>query len=277
MRAMETRLPSGYFYGESLRSRNLAGFTLAETLYGSGQRLDRHSHEQSCFIIVLEGSFTESYGRRTRACSTSSVIFRPSDEVHADHFERAGGRCFNVQLELTWLSTVRERARVLEDSADFQGGAIFWLAMKLYREFRHADEVSPLVIEGLALEMLAEATRLNTHRASDTRAPRWLTEAMEIIRERFNEKLTVAEVASLVGVHPVYLAGVFRKFYHSTIGEYARRLRVEFACREIAASGASLSHIAAAAGFYDQSHFSKTFKSFTGMTPAEFRATHQRN
>jgi AraC family transcriptional regulator len=48
-------------------------------------------------------------------------------------------------------------------------------------------------------------------------------------------------------------------------------VRIEFARRELAASSASLSTIAAAAGFCDQSHFSRLFKQYTGVTPAEYR------
>jgi len=48
-------------------------------------------------------------------------------------------------------------------------------------------------------------------------------------------------------------------------------VRIEFARRELAGSSASLSAIAAEAGFCDQSHFSRLFKQYTGVTPAEYR------
>jgi AraC family transcriptional regulator len=82
----------------------------------------------------------------------------------------------------------------------------------------------------------------------------------------------LGEVAREVGVHPVHLAHEFRKFYRESVGEYARRLRLEAACRQIAQTNLSLSEIAANAGFYDQSHLSNTLKRHTGMTPAEFRS-----
>jgi len=50
-----------------------------------------------------------------------------------------------------------------------------------------------------------------------------------------------------------------------------RELRIDFA-REQLAGHAPLSDIAAAAGFYDQSHFSRCFKRHVGVTPAAYRS-----
>ena len=88
---------------------------------------------------------------------------------------------------------------------------------------------------------------------------------------------TLAALAREVGVHPVHLAHEFRRFYRESVGEYARRLRVERACAEMARSERPLSEIAADAGFYDQSHFTNVFKRHTGLTPAEFRSAARAN
>jgi AraC family transcriptional regulator len=132
------------------------------------------------------------------------------------------------------------------------------------------DEVSPLIIEGLSLEMIAETARRKSA-TTEGRRPRWLLHARDIIHSRFVECLRLAQIAEQVGVHPVYLASEFRKHFGCTIGEYVRKLRVEFACRRISESDSPLSDIAIAAGFSHQSHFSRTFKAVTGMTPAGYR------
>jgi len=74
-----------------------------------------------------------------------------------------------------------------------------------------------------------------------------------------------------VGIHPVHLAREFRRHYQCTIGEYVRRLKVEYACLQISVSEASLHQIALAAGFFDQSHFARTFKQIMGVTPGNYR------
>jgi AraC-like DNA-binding protein len=84
--------------------------------------------------------------------------------------------------------------------------------MKLYKEFRERDEASALAIEGLALEMLAEVSRRQV-RVSDRTPPRWLAQALELLREQFSEHLTITYLATSVGVHPVHLA---REFGSST-------------------------------------------------------------
>jgi AraC family transcriptional regulator len=66
---------------------------------------------------------------------------------------------------------------------------------------------------------------------------------------------------------------VFRTNVGCTPGEYVRRLRVEFACHRISSSDMPLIEIALEAGFSDQSHLTKNFKRYTGMTPARFRRT----
>ena len=121
------------------------------------------------------------------------------------------------------------------------------------------------------MEMFATVSRNQSN--LPTRQPqRWLVHAVEFLRESFTEHLTLTQVASVVGVHPVYLAREFRRFHRCTVGEYVRRLRVERACRQLSSSNESLAMIAAGAGFSDQSHLSRTFKRLIGMTPAQYRA-----
>jgi AraC-like DNA-binding protein len=69
----------------------------------------------------------------------------------------------------------------------------------------------------------------------------------------------------------VTLARAFRRRYHCTMGDYVRRQRIERAKQQLRNSRARLAEIAAANGFADQSHFSRLFRHYTGMTPSHFR------
>ena len=52
-----------------------------------------------------------------------------------------------------------------------------------------------------------------------------------------------------------------------------RDLRVEKACQLLAQTGDTLSDIALACGFCDQSYFTRVFRDARGMTPRQYRAS----
>jgi AraC family transcriptional regulator len=165
---------------------------------------------------------------------------------------------------------MREYSITLDRPAEFHGGAGPVLGLKLYNEFRTTDPTSRLAIEGLILELVAEACRIDNRRHINP--PAWLHQVQEILHERFRDAPPLRHIAKLVQIHPVYMATAFKAHFRCTIGEYVRRLRLEYACRELGQPGKSLAEIASAAGFADQSHLSRVFKQKLGVTPTEYRA-----
>ncbi len=125
-------------------------------------------------------------------------------------------------------------------------------------------------MEGLVLEILAEAARQPSP-VEERKPPPWLRRARELLHDRFAEKLSLGEIAAAIDVHPVHFARVFRRHHGCTPGDYIRRLRVEFASRQLASTEIPLVEIALMAGFPDQSGFTKTFRHLMRMTPGEFR------
>jgi AraC family transcriptional regulator len=262
--------PLGKFYGRVLEARPWNGLALSETSYAPDLTIPLHSHSHSLICVVLNGEFTERYGNRQRTCQPSTLTFHPEDEVHSETIHRGGARLFSIGLVSSWLERLSQYGLCLTDSFACQGGAAVTLGQRVYQEFRYPDEFSPLVVEGLVLEMLAVMTRKTK---AEPRRPRWLAAAQELLHARCREHLSLAEIAEAVGIHPVHLATTFRQHFACTIGNYQRRLRVDYAREELASTHLSLSEIAFAAGFGDQAHFSRVFKQITGLTPTEYRKT----
>jgi AraC family transcriptional regulator len=270
---MPLQLPPGSLYGETLRSHKVSSFDLSERVYPARFRTPSHSHKQALFCFVVQGDYTETYGGKTRECNQSALLFHPANETHAEHFHDSGGRSFIIEIAPEWLERVREYADVVDAPAEFHGGAHELLARRIYKEFTLMDGFSSLVIEGLMLEMIGETARHNAYNSkiSANMAPQWLQQARDLLHARFTERLTLAELARDVGVHPVHLAQAFHKSYQCTVGDYVRQLRIEYACRELVASETPIIQIALAAGFCDQSHFTRTFKRLVGVAPSQYR------
>ena len=267
---MELRIQESLSGGRIIKSHEVAGLRLVEGVYSAKTKVPKHSHQHAVFCVALTGMCNEVFAGKVRQYEASTVEFLPANQCHSLDFPSADTRSFSIDISTYWLDQAREFSLRMDHSVHCHGGLLNGLMMKIYGEFRHLDGASALAIQGLALEMLAAVSREPNMRARQPQ--RWLTNAVELLRESFTEHLTIAQVATAASVHPVYLAREFRRFHGCTIGEYIRRLRVERACRQLSSSNESLAAIAVSAGFSDQSHFSRTFKRLVGMTPAQYRA-----
>src|SRR5262249_1179040 len=153
------KLLTGSFYGKSTLRREVGGLVFTESAYREELRIPKHEHANAYFNLVLEGTYTEVCGGRARTLGPSALALHPCGEVHADHWHGPGGLIFHVEIPPSRLEQVRAYSPVLDSPAEFHGGLPIWLASRLYREHLRNDPVSPLAMEGLAFEVLAECTR----------------------------------------------------------------------------------------------------------------------
>ncbi len=142
-------------------------------------------------------------------------------------------------------------------------------AHRLRNEMAGGRAFSPLIAEGITLEMLGNLARANA--PVDKKPPVWLLRVVDKLNAEFTANISNDELAAEAGVHPVHLAAAFRRFYHQTIGEYVQNLRVARASKLLLKKEIPLSEIALSGGFSDQSHFTRVFKRLTGITPGAFR------
>jgi AraC family transcriptional regulator len=217
----------------------------------------------------LKGNYWEQFGRKRVNYKPLTAMFHPPGTTHLDEIGPHGGRFFGVEVKPVWMDRLRACLGAVDLDSSLHEGELAWLALRLYREHRQADACSMLTIEGLVLEMLALVGRMRE--VKEPHGPSWLARVMELLNEEFRSNLKVQEIANEVGVHPFHLSRVFRNVQRQTIGEYVQKLRVDYACKQLAQPDSDLASVALASGFADQSHFTRVFKNVTGMTPGAFR------
>lgn len=248
-----------------LTRSSVRGVELREIVYRE-HVIPRHSHATAGFCLVVDGDYEERYTRRTLACHARSVTFSPAGAVHANVFG-SRAHCLTIDLPASW--TERLESGRLQDPFETRGGALAWIGERLLREMHVQDDgAAPLIVEGLVLEMIGEAARA---RPRETPVSPAIRRVHELLHAHYRESLTLSDLATAAGRHPVYLASAFRRAYGETIGDCIRRLRIEHAARELRESHVPLAEVALAAGFANQSHFTRAFKRATGTTPAAYR------
>ena len=80
----------------------------------------------------------------------------------------------------------------LDQSFESRGGPLVGLAVRLLDEFKHPDAASPLIVEGLALQLLGPCGR---EARRDPAVPRWLLRVREALAERCTAPWTLAGVS----------------------------------------------------------------------------------
>jgi AraC family transcriptional regulator len=263
-RGSRRRLLDGPF-GTLLRRVELPASALTSTAYPPRLRLTPHAHVAAFLLFVRDGGFLEQHGQRSERCDRFTCIYRPAYDEHANEFDDGGAVLTAIDLSPAWLARLREagfggeRFRVRSPFVDQFGD-------RLDAELAAPDSMSEMVIESLVTEVIVFASRLARKSGNG-----WADRARRLIEEEFASPLSLAGIASAVGVHPVHLARQFRAAHGCTVGEYIRRMRVGFARRELAMTSKSMAEIAVSAGFSDHSQLTKTFKRLTGRTPTAYR------
>jgi AraC family transcriptional regulator len=257
---------TGGFYGSSVLEGDVGRFHLAERLYRPSQVIPRHVHARPYICFVLEGRYRERSFRTTTECGPSTLLIHPAGAVHSDRFEVDPARLLMLELDARWLSSLD--VPPLGTPAAFPGGPVAAFGSRIRREAMWRDDVSPLALEGLVLELLASAHREGKE-TGPRAAPAWLRGTRERLESSFRRPPSLAELASEAGVHPAHLTRMFRQHYRRSVGAYVREVRVRRA-KELLPK-IPLADVALACGFADQSHFTRTFRRLEGVTPTEFR------
>jgi AraC family transcriptional regulator len=263
----ENRLnPEQLFQGRAEQVRQVGSFLVSRYHYAPGIYLDDHLHGGAFVSVVISGRYQETCGPATVTCAQHTVLYHPPEEKHSNDF--AGGATI-LMLELEEAARaagVRERLLPCRSSLQEARG----LGLQIGRELGERCSTSDLIIESLALEMLGNC--LSRSRRDRQRTPAWLPKVIEIANDRYGERLTLADVAQRVGIHPMHLAPHFRRRLGCTFGEFLRRIRLSRAEQQLRRTKKALAEIAADCGFADQSHLTRLFAAAFGTTPGRYRS-----
>ncbi|MFE2376977.1 AraC family transcriptional regulator [Streptomyces sp. NPDC059398] len=93
-----------------------------------------------------------------------------------------------------------------------------------------------------------------------------------LLDERLVQGLTLREAAAEVHAHPAHLVRAFSGAYGITPHQYLTSRRVDLA-RGLLLQGQQPGEVAAATGFYDQSHLTRHFKRVVGIAPGRYART----
>ncbi|GGO96070.1 AraC family transcriptional regulator [Stakelama pacifica] len=96
-----------------------------------------------------------------------------------------------------------------------------------------------------------------------------VSRAIRLIRERFEERLRIGEIAAAAGMSESSLHAHFKSITRMTPIEFQKQLRLQEARRLMTSSGSSASEAGFAVGYDSPSQFSREYRRLFGLAPRQ--------
>jgi len=105
----------------------------------------------------------------------------------------------------------------------------------------------------------------------ETTVDRRVSAALELIHANLDKRISIAELARAVNMSRWRFCHVFKTEMSLSPSVYIGTLRMREAEKMLVETFLSVKEIRAELGSLDRTHFSRAFKKFCGLTPAQFR------
>ncbi|MFT4183330.1 MAG: AraC family transcriptional regulator [Rhizobium sp.] len=244
----------------------------------------RHKSAEECarstsLVYPYRGVFLRHVGRRDVVAEANQVVFfNGGQDYTISHPVEGGDACIDLAIDEALLEELapKEQAQTA-DALIFrrQRRRIDPRAQALLALLRHGlrrGAAETLEAETLALTLVRRSLGERTsHTAGATTGRQKLVDrAKLVLSSDLARRWTLADIASDVGVSPVYLTQVFQQVEGIPLYRYQLRLRLARAL-DLLGDYDDLTALGLDLGFSSHSHFSAAFKQAYDRTPAEFQ------
>jgi AraC-like DNA-binding protein len=232
-------------------------------------------HERYAFCVCRKAEAGVRYRGLEEQIHDGNVVVREPGETHCNTFVAKPAEFKMLFVE---PSLVKNAARELGHSGTFHFAPFAIrndpdLFQKLHQLCASIEtRRSALEQESLfaaTLVALARHTERKTEALEVKNGKRVVERAKVYLRERFNESVSLKELAAACGLSRFHLVHAFSKEAGLSPHAYQVHVRVERA-RGLLQEGVSPAVVAANLGFADQSHFARHFKRIMHVTPAQY-------
>jgi AraC-like DNA-binding protein len=144
----------------------------------------------------------------------------------------------------------------------------YWESDRYYAKHQAGFVLMNLLME-VSRNYLENMTASQAQPVSKTQ--RIVEDCIRFIESNYQDNIRVSEIARKINVNPSYLGTVFKQATGMHINHYILQLRVHKVQTLLETTELNAREMAEIAGFYDQYHLSRSFKSITGLTLTQYK------
>lgn len=253
----------GDVFCKGLHEIQTGGVRVFEFSYAPNQIIPCHEHIAPYVCFLVGGDFYEENGKDAITYSRTPLAYLPRGCTHAGRFGPDGARVIGFELGDAFFSNdvsdrdLPDRPEIIADRHIFR---------MLHAVASGATGDAAADILTWPYEVAAAIAREYAYNGEG-----WFATVRDYIHAHAAENPSPGQLAAIANRHPAHVMRVFRQKTGVTIGEYSQAVKIDLACRLIRERGLTLTQIASACGFADQSHFIRVFRKAMTVPPSVYR------
>lgn len=234
----------------------------------------KHSHEELQIGFVEKGSSTITCKDLAFKMEAEQAILIPPGIIHlCEPHDRGKFKFVIVYIAPDWFekSFKLDVSKLKPQIARLDGQGVI-NRNRFLASFK--SEVDPMIMESLAIMFLGgfmfsyfdiqPLTRAALQKESK------LVQIKAYMDEHFSELIQLDDLADISGMTKFSILRRFKAHYKLSPHAYLVNKRINHA-KQLLMNGETVAHTAVTCGFFDQSHFVKTFRQYVGITPVDYK------
>ena len=257
-----------------------------------------HKHEFIEVVYILSGSSTHFVGEKSYKVNSGDVVLINSGVPHRFCPCEDGGKFVAYDLMFT-PDFIDSTAIEMSDFNSLKNSFLFYslfpkdsnalpdlfvrntkltnygeIFNRIYNEYGSREKGFTQIIRAYSIELIIKIFRdIERGGAAILSAENKKTveNALSFIRENYNSKISVGDIASQVFLSPDYFRKLFKRVTGISVINYIHKMRLDKACSLLKTTDLSIKDICYQTGYTDLQAFYKTFKKALGTTPQNYR------
>lgn len=236
----------------------LNGFLLAYTCEGSGYVQYRNTKKllNRKDVFLIDCNEYQHYGTAADKWRFKWILF--SGKGARAYFSLVNNNSLNVVK-------VSEKSKL--------EGLLDMVISMVEGDSLQADMVLASAIMEILTELLLQDNRLLQEDENIKGSREIVEKAVDMIKNRFHEKLTVDRIASELHFSSHYFAHIFKRFTGIGPHEYLTKHRIGISKELLRNSQNPVDRISVEVGFENVNNFIRNFRKYEGMTPLKYRTS----
>ncbi len=254
-------LNRGEYLGTAFQSYESDHLLVKSTIHHRSES-EFHSHRNAYLSILLSGTYSEISENDKNRIYPGNVIFRSAEYIHKNTFDTNETKCFNAEFHAEWFTKYDLNHRKGKPRIRYISNYPF--LFQLLIDFLKYNMID--FTEDLLLDFINQYQK-------DTiplRTP-WLQKLMHILNNEIDDVHSLKSLSERVFVHQNYMCRVFKEKVGVSIGQYQIEKKLHCAIKKLFCERRNIAAVGLECGFFDESHFIRTFKAHYGITPYQFR------